>query len=147
MDVKELVDLFLELNGKAVFLWNIYIVGLIAIAGWLVSSKSDLSPQLKTLITLGIVLFAVVTIRSLGNYLRFLEATQRELLARLDPGDFPHLYKRFERLSFSQSFWLTFVVHVCLDAVLLVAVWSPRVRGALRLRKPNTYEASRVERK
>ncbi len=137
MDVKELADLFLELNDKAVLLWNLYIVGLIAVAGWLVSSKSDLSPQLKTLITFGIVLFSVMSIRSLGNYLGFLEATQRELLARLDAGDFPHLYTAFQRLSFSQSFWLGVVVHVCLDAVLLAAVWSHRVRSALSLRKPN----------
>jgi hypothetical protein len=136
MDVKEMVDLFLQLNDKAVVLWNFYLVVLIAVAGWLVSSKSDLSVQLKILVTLGLLLFGVMSIRSLGNYLGFLEAIQQELLARLDPGEFPHLYGRFGGLSFSQSFWIGVVVHVCLDAVLLVAIWSPRARRALRMRKP-----------
>jgi hypothetical protein len=136
MEVKELADLFLQLNDKAVFLWNLYIIGLIAVVGWLVASKSALSPQLKTLITLGILLFTAMSIRSLSNYLGFLEAIQRELLARLDAAELPHLYGRFRKLSFVQSFWVGIAVHVCLDVVLLVAVWSQRVRGALSLREP-----------
>jgi len=57
MDVKDTVDLFVTAINKVEFYWNFYVVMLIALIGRLMSTRRPLTLLLKSLITMGYVLF------------------------------------------------------------------------------------------
>ena len=59
MEIRDIADLFIEATGKIEFYWNFYTVTVLALIGWLVSTDKVLRPGLKSLITVGYLVFAL----------------------------------------------------------------------------------------
>ena len=80
MDTKDIADLFIAATGKVEFYWNFYTVTLLALIGWLVTTKKILRPGLKSLITVGYLVFVLMNILGLWGSYTFAEALRQDLL-------------------------------------------------------------------
>ena len=81
MDVKDTIDLFIIATDKVEFFWNFYVVSVISLVGWLVTTKRPLTVFLKFLITVGYLLLAAMNLLGLYNTYNFAEALREDLLA------------------------------------------------------------------
>lgn len=80
MNEKDVADLFINATEKIGFYWNFYVVMLTALIGWLVSTKTALSTSLKSLITVGYLVFVAMNIVGLYGSYTFAEALRNDLL-------------------------------------------------------------------
>ena len=62
MEVRDIANLFIDAVSKVEFYWQFYTVTLLALIGWLVSTKRVLAFRLKLLITVGYLVFAAMNI-------------------------------------------------------------------------------------
>jgi hypothetical protein len=80
MEIRDIADLFIEATGKIEFYWNFYTVTVLALIGWLVSTDKVLRPGLKSLITVGYLVFALMNVLGLWGSYTFAEALRQDLL-------------------------------------------------------------------
>jgi hypothetical protein len=125
MDIKAIADLFVTATGKVEFYWNFYTVTLLALIGWLVSTKRTLLPRVKLLITVGYLAFVLMNIFGLWNSYTFVEALRKDLLhaAKADPDAIRNAQEVLLNISFESQKIMTLVIHVLIGAFVLFAVW------------------------
>lgn len=134
MSADILPDLFLNIVNKVNFYWHLYIISIIAVIGWLLSLKSPMSWQLKVLISVGFLSFVGMNIMALLGSYSFLEATRLELVKHVTAENFPDLHAII--ISFSYKFrpWYVIGIHLCIDTLMLIAIWSNKVSDSIRIR-------------
>jgi len=129
MDTKEIADLFVTATGKIEFYWNFYTVTLLALIGWLVSTKNALRPRLKILVTVGYLAFVLMNVIGLWGSYTFAEALRQDLLISVKTA--PDTLKNAQAVLFERSFesqrMLALVIHAILGAFVLSAVWFGRL--------------------
>lgn len=129
MEVKEIADLFITATGKVEFYWNFYTVTLLALIGWLVSTKKVLASSLKLLITAGYLIFVLMNLIGLWGSYTFAEALRLDLLSaaktmsdKLKNTQAVLLQRSFE----SQKIFAIFI-HAVLGALVLSVIWVGRL--------------------
>ncbi len=134
MEVNILPDLFLNIVDKVNFYWHLYIISIIAVIGWLLSLKISMHWQLKVLISVAFLSFVVMNVISLIGSYAFLEATRLELETHVTHDKFPHLSDIIKSISYGSRWWSVIVIHLCVDTIMLIAIWSNKVADSIRIR-------------
>ena len=128
METKDIAELFIAATGKIEFYWNFYTVTLLVLIGWLVSAKQVLRPGLKTLITVGYLVFALMNILGLWGSYTFAEALRQDLLiaAKAAPDTLRNAQAVLSERSFSNQRILALVIHTILGVFILFVIWFGR---------------------
>jgi hypothetical protein len=128
MDTKDIADLFIAATGKIEFYWNFYTVTLLALIGWLVSTKKVLRAELKSLITIGYLVFVLMNILGLWGSYTFAEALRQDLLiaAEAAPDTLRNAQAVLAKGSFSGQRILALVIHAVLGVFVLSVIWFGR---------------------
>lgn len=129
MEVKEIADLFITATGKVEFYWNFYTVTLIALIGWLVSTKKVLAPYLKLLITTGYLIFVLMNLIGLWGSYTFAEALRLDLLsaAKTMPDKLKNTQAVLLQRSFESQKIFAIFIHAVLGALVLSVIWFGRL--------------------
>ena len=138
MKTKDIADLFISATGKIEFYWHFYTVMLLALIGWLVSTKRDLRPGLRRLIAVGYLAFVLMNILGLWSSYTFAEALRQDLLDAVSraPGTLRNAQAVLSDKSFVTQRSLALVIH----AVLGVFVLSVILFGRLGERMPDAHD-------
>jgi fucose 4-O-acetylase-like acetyltransferase len=123
MDLKDVVGLFVTATAKIEFYWNFYVVMLIALIGWLVSVKKPLSTSLKSLITVGYVVFIAMNVLGLYGSYTFAEALRTDLLSMEGAKALPHTHKVLQTHSYVGQRTGMFWIHAIVGVAILLVVW------------------------
>ena len=129
MELKEIADLFITAVGKVEFYWNFYTVTLLALIGWLISTKMVLGFRLKLLITVGYLFFVLMNLIGLWGSYSFAEALRLDLLeaAKNIPCKLNKVANAQKLLSQQRSFdfqmTLAIIIHFILAILILSVVW------------------------
>ena len=125
METKDIADLFIEATSKIEFYWNFYTVTLLALIGWLVSTKKVLRPRLKWLITIGYIVFVLMNVLGLWGAYTFAEALRQDLLvsASATQGTLMHAQAVLSKMSYANQRILALVIHAILGFFVLSVIW------------------------
>ena len=128
MEQKDVAQLFVNAVGKVEFYWNFYVVTLVALTGWMVSSKIPLTADLRLLVTGGYVVFVGMNLMGLWGSYSFAEALRQDLLALPSepPGKLSQTRTVLSGRSFATQRWMALLIHVVLAVPVLWAVWHGR---------------------
>jgi len=81
MTESDLIDIFFKARGNIQFFWNIYAVIILALMGWLISLKQDLSWQVKLLVSCGFIVFIIINISGQLRSYELIIAAKSDLLS------------------------------------------------------------------
>ena len=81
MEARDIADLFVTAIDKIEFYWNFYTVTLLALIGWLVTTKQALDRGLKLLLSVGYLIFVAMNLTGLWGSYTLAEALRLDLLA------------------------------------------------------------------
>jgi hypothetical protein len=128
MEIRDIADLFIEATGKIEFYWNFYTVTVLALIGWLVSTDKVLRPGLKSLITVGYLVFALMNVLGLWGSYTFAEALRQDLLiaAEAAPDTLENARAVLSQHSYDNQKILALFIHAVLGAFVLSVVWFGR---------------------
>jgi hypothetical protein len=126
MDAKDVAQLFIAATDKIQFYWNFYVVMLIALIGWLVSTKSTLTISLKLLLTVGYLVFVAMNIVGLVGSYTFAEALRNDLLTMDGAKALLHTHKVLEAHSFMQQRVAAIWIHAIVGVAVLLVIWFGR---------------------
>ncbi|MDJ0894806.1 MAG: hypothetical protein QNJ92_06660 [Alphaproteobacteria bacterium] len=126
MPIKDAVDLFITATEKIEFYWNFYVVMLIALVGWLITTKRAFSTSMKILITVGCLVFVAMNLLGLDRAYRFAEALRTDILAMDGADALARTREVFSSVNFELQQVLIFPIHLVLAVVVLSVVWFRR---------------------
>ena len=126
MDVQNVADLFVAATNKIEFYWNFYVVTLIALVGWLVSTKRSLSVSLKLLITVAYLVFVAMNILGLYGSYTFAEALRTDLLSMEGAKAISHTHKVLQTHSYVGQRTGMFWIHAIVGVAVLLVIWLGR---------------------
>ena len=129
MEIKDIADLFIASTGKIEFYWNFYTVTLLVLIGWLISTKKTLRPGLKSLITAGYLVFALMNVLGLWGSYTFAEALRQDLLiaAQSAPDSLKNAQAILAKSSFSEQKVAVLIIHGVLGVIVLCVIWFGRL--------------------
>ena len=101
---------------------------LLALIGWLISTKKYLGHGLKSLITVGYLVFAFMNIMGLWGSYTFAEAIRQDLLiaATAAPDTLQNAQAVLAKWSFVNQRTLALMIHVILGMFVLCVIWFGR---------------------
>ena len=123
MTTGDLAGWFTTAIGKVEFYWNFYVVTLLALIGWMLSTAGPATASVKWLITVGYLVFVCMNVLGLWNSYKFAEALRQDLLA-IAP---PELAKTRTVLAgslFGGRYSVVLAIHCVLAIIVLVCVWT-----------------------
>ena len=127
MDFKDVADLFVSATDKIEFYWNFYVVMLIALIGWLLSTKRPFSLSVKLLISVGYVIFVAMNLLGLYGSYTFAEAIRIDLLTMQDAkAVLSNTHNVLKKHSYVGQRTAMFWIHAILGLTVLLAVWLGR---------------------
>lgn len=134
IDVKELLDLLLKVGDHANFYWNFYIVGVVAITGWLLTRNNPLRLPVQIIITVAYLCLSVLNLFVLTDLFSFQNDIALELKAQTIRESFATdpLYERICAMNFRRAIWITWIFHVVIDSSMLVMLWNRKIWVYLR---------------
>lgn len=129
MELKDIVQLFITVTTRVDFYWNFYVVTLLALIGWMFSTKKPMTTHLKLLITVGYIVFVSMNLVGLWGSYTFAEALRNDLLSttNLKPDEFKNTRVVLAESSFLAQRSVTLVIHAIVGAVVLLTVWFGRL--------------------
>lgn len=142
MEAKDVAQLFIAATARVEFYWNFYVVMLLALIGWMFSTKKRITADLKAVITAGYIFFVCMNLIGLWGSYTFAEALRNDLLvvANLKPDELRSTRAVLSETSFAAQRWVAIVIHVVLAAIVLSVVWVGRLGSASSpTRKPETH--------
>ncbi len=134
MKLAEIADLFVTAVDTTNFFWNFYVVGIVAIVGWLFSLSRSLDVQLKIVVSVGFLLFIGMNLQALTSTYLFLSAIVEEMQAVITKDTFrtDGLGMLIDQLSYDGRIWLTWGIHAVMDTAILYCIWSDRLWQKVR---------------
>lgn len=137
MEPGDLLNLFQAAVDLVNFYWNFYVIGIVAVLGWIFSLKRDLVRRQRIILTAVYVGFVVLNLLALVNSYRFLEAARLDALITIPPGALPNLSYMLNSISFADQRWAGWIVHVAVDVTVITAIWLIRVEAKESLTESN----------
>lgn len=140
MELNNLISFALEIQGRVNFYWNLYIVGITGLLGWLVSGEKKFSREVKLLISVGFFIFVIINACSLIRSYDLLSAivaevqSQVQSLSKIGKDPFQTegievFIKSFERFLSNRTYlWTVTAVHLVLDLGILYILWSNKFK-------------------
>ena len=129
MELKDVAQLFITATARVEFYWNFYVVMLLALIGWMFSTKKTITTHLKLLITAGYIIFVCMNLIGLWGSYTFAEALRNDLLAiaNLKPSELRNTRTVLLEHSFLAQRSIALVIHAVFGAVVLLVVWFGRL--------------------
>jgi hypothetical protein len=129
MEPGDLLDRFQAAADLVNFYWNFYVIGIVAVLGWIFSLKRDLARRQRIVLTAVYVGFVVLNLLALVNSYRFLEAARLDALVTIPAGALPHLSRMLDSISFAKQQWIGLIAHIAVDATVIAAIWLMHVEA------------------
>jgi hypothetical protein len=126
MNIKDVADLFVTATEKIEVYWNFYVIMLIALIGWLISTKRPLSTFLKFLISVGYLVFVAMNILGLYGAYTFAEALRIDLLAMESAKALVNTYDILQAHSYIEKRTATFWIHLIIGLPVILVIWLGR---------------------
>ena len=127
IDTPTVIDIFLKVTDRVGFFWNFYLLAVIAIVGWLLSSGRTLTRYTKVLMITAYLLFGAANAFALFDNYSFLRELVGEIQTRTNgqPFESPGLSDKVMGLSssFLAFRWISVAMHVVIDPLLALAIW------------------------
>ena len=125
----DVFELFFKLLNGVGFYWNFYVVGVLAIIGWILSADSPPATEIRAVVTGGFVFFIAYNLFALRWRYEWLDLITSELKQRVSPCIFKEqaLCDRVEKLSFGFSNHYALGIHAMVDVALVCLVWSDAI--------------------
>jgi hypothetical protein len=123
MPISDLLDLFRSAADLVNFYWNFYVIGIVAVLGWLFSLKRALTRRQKIILTTVYVGFIALNLLALVNSYRFMEAARLDALGKISVRTLPNLRQMLVSTSFAEQQWMGWIVHGVVDAAVIAAIW------------------------
>jgi hypothetical protein len=142
LSLNELISFGLAIHERLNFYWNLYIIGITILLGWLVSyhpTKSINWSMFRALVTVGLIIFVAINISSLLGAYQLLSSITVEVSDRIDaakaakgeifntPGIETFIKKFSENLSSPRPFLMVILTHVILDVGTLAVLWADKI--------------------
>lgn len=126
METRDIAQLFVTAVGKIEFYWNFYTGALLALIGWLVSRNMVVAEELKLLVTVGYLAFALMNVLGLWGSYTVAEALRKDLLhsAHGNPEALAHARHVLAKRGFDGQKRLAVAIHGVLGCFVLFTVWS-----------------------
>lgn len=126
MELSELTSIIFTLQDRVNFYWNLYIGGLIVIAGWVIANDKPLSRKLKLAIITAFVLFMVINWRSLVSSYLLLDAFTEEFKLNITTQTFRNqvLFPLIQKIHFRKGAWIATLIHLLLDGGTIYFIWT-----------------------
>ena len=138
MNEKDIIDILFKSKDQIHFFWNFYVIGVIALTGWLISLDSQPSKHLKILFSVSFLIFMALNISGLLNSYGLFEAARADLINLKNSAYSSISY--WEGVDFSNYKTVVFGVHFIVDVGVLILLWNDRCWESLRLRKSPSKE-------
>jgi uncharacterized membrane protein len=128
MQTKDIVDMFLSALGKVEFYWNFYTVTVLALIGWMASTKAATVQRLRLLVLVGFCAFSAMNLLGLhGSYL-FTESLQKDLIA-LGSNDsasanLKHTSNLLGRVRYDIQRIASYFIHLVVGVLFAMALFS-----------------------
>ncbi len=124
MEVKDVADLFIASTGRIAFYWNFYVVTLMALIGWLISTKNPLPRHAKPLVGIGYLAFVAMNISGLWASYALSDALRLDLLSMDSAALMTETYAALDGYSaLSYMPVMTLGIHAVLGAVFFYTLW------------------------
>lgn len=130
MELKDVAQLFITSTARVEFYWNFYVVMLLAMVGWMISTRKPITTHLKLLITAGYIIFVFMNLTGLWGAYAFAESLRLDLLsmaAKLSPDDLKNARVILSEHSFLQQRMFALGIHLILAVGVLSSVWLARL--------------------
>jgi hypothetical protein len=126
MSVHDVADLLFTARGRIDAHWNVYVVAVVAVVGWLLSRKRTLPASMRALVSFVFVAAAAANLVGLHSSYTFAEALRTDLLRIA--GDTPLVETRalLERHSYLRHRTSAIWIQLAIGAAVLAAVWFAR---------------------
>jgi hypothetical protein len=124
--IKDLIEVTDKLESRVSSYWNFYTVVVVAIIGWLVSSKKDFSLSYSQALVATIVCigFFIANFYGIRAATKRVIAVESELNALAKKTEFESALLKKE-LSYSSSTLLpSWILHIFVDIIVLFVIWS-----------------------
>jgi cytochrome b len=128
VEARDIADLFVTAIDKIEFYWNFYTVTLLALIGWLVTTKQALDRGLKLLLSVGYLIFVAMNLTGLWGSYTLAEALRLDLLAATadQAQTIEHARNILAGRSMEAQRTLAFVIHGVLAMLVLGVIWLRR---------------------
>jgi len=129
MEVKDCAQLFIAAIARIDFYWNFYVVMLLTFNGWMFSTRNPFTLRLKTLITVGYVVFVCMNLIGLWGSYTIAEALRTDILnlANLKPHELQSTRAVLNNHSFGTMKYMALLVHGVFGSIVLTLVWFGRL--------------------
>jgi hypothetical protein len=124
--IKDIIEVADKLESRVSSYWNFYTVAVVAIIGWLVSSKKDFSLSYSQALVATIVCigFFIANFYGIRAATKRVIAVESELNALAKKTEFESALLKKE-LSYSSSTLLpSWILHIFVDIIVLFVIWS-----------------------
>lgn len=127
MSISELFGVYFAFEENVQYLWNVYVIFVIASVGWLLSLKHPPQRNLKILASLGFLVVSGFDIYALTNNYEMLWAAQTDLKTAMLNATSQGEHLRDKIIALPSNLYYQFVVyslHLAGATIVLTALWS-----------------------
>ena len=127
MEIDSIVSILFGITGNIDHQWNVYYVGVLAFAGWMISRKSPTNTNTKIMMTTAAFLFMIAQLWTLETYYTIMEIYIDEFNHLIDQTEFSlgetndKIKQENDKALIWAKYYWTF--HLAVDAIVLVAIW------------------------
>ena len=129
------LDIFFKAEDGIRFYWQFYVVGIVALMGWLISLEHNLTRGLKLLVSIAFLLFMAMNITGLLNSYVLINAAQNDVSNMLRSIEGSST-KDTEIINVILKMWypksIIWWLHGIIDSIMVLAIWSDTIWETLR---------------
>lgn len=123
MSLQDLLPIIFERFGAFQTLWNLYIVIVLGVIGFIVSAKIAMSSKIvRTVLIIGFIAFALVNLRALSSVHKqriiLIDLASKRAVSENNPS-----VKALVEAGRPDEAWKVWAFHLAADGVLVLLIW------------------------
>lgn len=126
MNITDVANLLFAARERIDFYWNFYVVVVVAIIGWLISSKRTLTRPMKALVSIAYVIASTLNLVGLYGSYTFAEALRLDMLQLAATTSLTDTRLFLEQHSYLPQRLAAIATHLVVGGTILAVVWFAR---------------------
>jgi hypothetical protein len=126
MNITDVANLLFAARERIDFYWNFYVVVVVAIIGWLMSSKRTLTRPMKALVSIAYVIASTLNLVGLYSSYTFAEALRLDMLDLAATTSLTDTRLFLEQHSYLPQRLAAIATHLVVGGTILAVVWFAR---------------------
>lgn len=126
MNITDVANLLFAARERIDFYWNFYVVVVVAIIGWLISSKRTLTRPMKALVSIAYVIASTLNLVGLYGAYTFAEALRLDMLRLAAATPLADTRLFLEQHSYLPQRLAAIAAHLVVGGTMLAVVWFAR---------------------